>query len=201
MEKKSSRMTWLKVAGAVAAVALIAAPVAQAKTQAVKVKGTVNTKVKNVVKTADSNGQTIESAAVPDMGLLGAPGSAGAVAVRNYAGGGGFWGTGDCNSTSGGIDRPNSTTVPSDANNIITGVILTGTDAKLAVTAPDLLPLIGPKAVANFRTDATTPNAFIGLGNGLTVSPSELVFTCTGWTDADGEGDYVILGQGDHLGE
>ena len=82
-----------------------------------------------------------------------------------------------------------------DATTIITGIILTGTDAKVGVAAPDLDSLIGPGAVNEFRADENTPNVFIGLGNGLTVFPSELVFTCTGLNGGAGEGNYTLLGQ------
>lgn len=191
MESKTHRKTWLGVVAAIAAVALIGAPVAQAAIQKVKVTGKVN------VKIADTNGVAIESKSVPDLGLLGAPGTAGALAVRNYAGGGGLLGTGDCTATEDipAGDRNNSTTIAADATTIITGIIVTGTDAKVGVAAPDLDSLIGPGAVNEFRADENTPNVFVGLGNGLTVFPSELVFTCTGLNGGAGEGNYTLLGQ------
>lgn len=57
------------------------------------------------------------------------------------------------------------------------------------MAAPDLDQLIGPGPVVNFSTTAENPNEVVAFGNGLTVFPSELVFTCTG-----GSGNYVILG-------
>ena len=189
---RSTRKTWLIVVAGIAAIALIGAPVVQAATQSVRVKGTVT--VKGKVKIVDTNGQTISASPVADMGLLGAPGSNGAVDVRTYGGGGGFYGTGDCTADAT-TSRPNTTTVPAGADNVITGILISGTNAKVTVRAPDLEPTIGPFPVQNFRTNADTPNASIALGNGLSVFPSELVFTCTGWDGGDGSGDYVIIGQ------
>ncbi len=186
---RSTRKTWLVVVAGIAAIALIGAPVVQAAIQSVRVKGKV--------KIAGTNGQTISASPIGDMGVLGAPGSDGAVDVRTFGGGGGLLGTGDCtasvNPPAG--DRPNSTTVPAAPDTIITGIIVTGTDAKVAVTAPALNSLIGPGAINEFRADANTPNVFVGLGNGLTVSPAPLTFTCFGWAGGAGSGNYTILGQ------
>ncbi|MBK5229181.1 MAG: hypothetical protein JJE05_11840 [Actinobacteria bacterium] len=192
---RSTRKTWLIVVAGIAAIALIGAPVVQAATQSVRVKGTVT--VKGKVKIVDTNGQTISASPVADMGLLGARGSDGAVDVRTFGGGGGLLGTGDCTASVDppNGDRPNSTTVAAAADTIINGIIVTGTDAKVAVTAPDLNSIIGPGAINEFRADANTPNVFVGLGNGLTVSPAALIFTCFGWDGTDGSGNYTILGQ------
>ncbi len=188
---RSPKRAWLAIVAVVAAVALLGAPVVQAATQKVKVKGTVNVKIK------DSNGQTIESKNVPDLGLLAAPGTTGAIAVRNYAGGGGLLGTGDCTASedvpSG--DRANETTVAASSTRIITGIIVTGEDAAVSVSAPDLDALIGPGPVVTFMTEPGNQNLFVGLGNGLTVFPSELVFHCTGANGGNGSGNYVVLGQ------
>jgi hypothetical protein len=184
--KRGTRKTLAVVVAGVAAIALIGAPVVQAATQKVKVTGKV--------KIAASNGQTISASPVADMGLLSAPGSNGAVDVRTYGGGGGFYGTGDCTADAT-TSRPNTTTVEAGADNVITGILVTGTNARVSVRAPDLDSLIGPFPVQNFRTDATSPNFSVALGNGLSVFPSQLVFTCTGWDGGDGSGDYVIIGQ------
>ena len=188
---RSTRKTWLIVVAGIAAIALIGAPVVQAAVQNVRVKGKVN------VKIAGTNGETISASPVEDLGLLGARGSDGAVDVRTFGGGGGLLGTGDCTASVDppAGDRPNSTTVAAAADTIITGIIVTGTDAKVAVTAPALNSIIGPGAINEFRADANTPNVFVGLGNGLTVSPAPLIFTCLGWDGTDGSGNYTILGQ------
>src|SRR5688572_17235939 len=74
------RRTLISALGLVLVVAIVAAPVAQATHHAVKISGKV--------KIADTTGGTLESTPVPDMGLLLAPGSEGALAVRQFAGGG-----------------------------------------------------------------------------------------------------------------
>jgi hypothetical protein len=166
---------------------LIGAPVVQAAVRTVRVKG--------AVKIKDTNGLPVESEAIAQMGLLNAEGSAGAIAVRNFAGGTGFLGTGDC--TAANDPRPNVVTVDADKDTIITGIIVTGDDANVAVTAPDLAAVIGPAAINTFSTTPENPNIFVGLGTGLTVSPAKLVFTCTGDGGGDGSGNFTLLGQGD----
>jgi hypothetical protein len=178
--RRESRQTWFIAVIAIATLFIAGTPVVEAAVNATKIKGKV--------KVADSTGGTIDAKNVPDMGLLDAPGSNGALAVRNFAGGGGLLGTGDC--TEAADPRPNSVTVPANANTVITAIIVTGTAANVAVSAPDLDPLIGPGPVVTFQANESNPNVFVGLGNGLTVTPSELVFTCTG-----GSGNFVILGQ------
>ena len=152
---RSTRKTLVVVVAGIAAIALIGAPVVQAATQKVKVTGKV--------KIAASNGQNISASPVADMGLLSAPGSTGAVDVRTYGGGGGFYGTGDCTATAT-TSRPNTTTVEAGSDNVITGIIVTGTNAMLSVTAPDLDSLIGPCPVQNFRTDADQPELLRCIG-------------------------------------
>jgi hypothetical protein len=156
-------------------VMLVAPPVVQAATQAVKVKGKV--------KVADTDGDAIESKAIADMGLLAAEGSDGALAVRNFAGGGGFLGAADCTET----DADGLVNTVSVGNAIVTGIIMTGTDATWTVTSAaiggGLLPLL------NFRTTTDNPNEFVGLGNGLTLT-APLTFTCTGTN-----GNIAVLGQ------
>jgi hypothetical protein len=135
------------------------------------------------VKIVDSNGDAIESEVIPDMGLLQAEGSSGAIATRTFAGGGGFLGAGDCTETTAD-GRPNFIET---SNSIVTGILMTGTDATITVTSQAVgggqLPLI------KFRLTADNPNEFVGLGNGLTAT-APLRFTCAG-TDAD----FVLLGQ------
>jgi hypothetical protein len=154
-------------------VMLVAAPVVQAAVQAVKVKGKV--------KTADTSGSPIESEVIPPMGLLQAEGSGGAVAVRNFAGGGGFLGAADCTETTAD-GRPNFVEV---SGAIVTGIIMTGTDGTIGARSS----AVGPIDLLKFRVTGNNPNEFVGLGNGLTAT-APLTFTCTG-TDAE----FVVLGQ------
>ena len=178
--RRDMRQTWVIAIVAIAVLFVAGMPAVQAAVQKVKVQGKV--------KVSDSGGGNVDAKTVPPMGLLDAPGSNGAVAVRNFAGGGGLLGTGDC--TPEADPRPNTVSIPANRNTIITAIIVTGTAADVAVAAPDLDPLIGPGPVVTFSANATNPNVFVGLGNGLTVFPSRLVFTCTG-----GAGNFVVLGQ------
>jgi hypothetical protein len=187
--RRESRRTWALALTLLVAIFIAGAPVVQAAVQAVRVTNTPNVKIK------DTGNGRINSQAVPDMGALDAPGSTGAVDVRTFAGGTGFLGTGDCDLNDAPPDRPNEVTIAPSAQRIITGIIVTGDDANVAVTAPELTPLIGPGPVANLRSTTTAPNAFIGLGNGLTVTPSSLKFECTAVGGGAGSGDFVILGQ------
>lgn len=192
---RDKRRSFLGAIAVAAVVMLIGAPVVQAAVQTVRVKGAVQVKP---VKVKGTNNVPIESEVVAPLGLLQAEGSAGALAVRNFAGGGGFLGTGDCTEAAGTATdpRPNTVTVAAGANTIITGIIITGEDANVAVSAPDLANVIGPGPVNTFSTTRENPNLFIGLGNGLTVSPAKLVFTCTGdGGTGDGSGNFTILGQ------
>ena len=187
---RDKRRSFLGAIAVASVVMLIGAPVVQAAVQNVRVKG--------AVKVKGTNNVPIESEAIAPLGLLQAEGSAGSLAVRNFAGGGGFLGTGDCTAAAGTAadPRPNTVTVAAGANTIITGIIVTGEDANVSVSAPDLANVIGPGAVNTFSTTRENPNLFIGLGNGLTVSPAKLVFTCTGdGGTGDGSGNFTILGQ------
>lgn len=185
---RDKRQGWMAAIALSLVATFVAQPAIAAAVQAVKVQGKV--------KVADTDGDSIESETIDSLGLLGAEGAPeGAIKTQMFAGGTGLLGTGDCDTNAPPTDRPNTVTVPAAEDTIITGIIITGTDAKVTVTAPDLDPIIGPFPVANFRADANTPNVFVGLGTGLTVSPSELVFTCTGLAGGGGEGDFVILGQ------
>jgi hypothetical protein len=179
----SRREKFKALAGALALaciVVVLGPPAVQAATQAVKVKGNV--------KIVGTDGTPIESEVIPPMGLLQAEGSDGALAVRTFAGGGGFLDAGDCTATTeDGL--PNEVDI---SNSIITGIILTGTDGKIAVTSAAIgggtLPLV------DFRVNEANPNEFVGLGNGLTLT-APLTFSCTGEGGGDGDANFVLLGQ------
>ncbi|HET7481247.1 MAG TPA: hypothetical protein VFK89_00165 [Actinomycetota bacterium] len=150
-------------------VSMVAAPVVSAAVQAVKVKN-------------------IDTKAIP--------GGAGqnqlsnnAVAVRTLAGGGGLINNGDCDgdNTDG---RLSTKTVAANPNTVITALILSGPDVTLGVSAPALTSVTGPGNVLELQTTTQNPTATLALGNGLQLTPSELVFSCTG-----GDGNWVILGQ------
>ena len=178
---REKRRSFFGAIAVAAAVMLIGAPVVQAAVQTVKVQG--------AVKVKDTNGLPIESEKVDPMGVLSAEGSAGAIAVRNFAGGTGFLGTGDCNGNDAD-SRESSVVVPAGEDQIITGIIITGAGTTVEVSAPELEPAIGPGAVNTFVATPENPNVFVGLGTGLTVSPAQLVFECVA-----GTGNFTILGQ------
>lgn len=170
---REKRATFAKVVIACLMAFLLAPPIAQAAAQ--QIKGTVKIK--------DSGGGAIDSKAVPAMGLFGAQGSSGALAVRNFAGGGGFLGAADCTETT----EDGLTNSVSIVNSIVTGMIFTGTDGTFTVTSDAIgggaLPLL------RFRVTADHPNEFVGLGNGLTLTDA-LTITCTGTN-----GNVAVLGQ------
>lgn len=170
---KEKRSTFVKVLVACLMAAVLAPPLAQAAV----------TTIKGTVKVKDSGGGRINSSAVADMGLFGAEGSTGAIDVRNFAGGGGFLGAADCTETQadGLLNRV------SVQNAIVTGILITGTDATFTVTSDavgaGVLPLL------NFTVSNQNPSFVAALPTGLTLTDA-LTFTCTGT-----KGNIVLLGQ------
>ena len=177
-ERRSAFVTALVLAFALS---VFAAPVVEAAAQ--RIKGTVTAKIK------DTTGDPTDSKDIGTLGLFQAAGSNGALAVRNFAGGGGFLGAGDCDPAS---QLPNQVVV--NAPDIVTGIIVTGDNAAVAVSSEQVDTLFGVPdgadfPVANITTTAQNPTQFLGLGNGLTAT-SPIKFNC-----ADGEGNFVVLGQ------
>ena len=172
---REKRSTFVKVVVGCLMAFIIAPPLAQAATQAVKVT--------NAVKVKDSTGDAIESEAVDPMGLFGAEGSSGALAVRTFGGGGGFLGAADCTETT----ADGLTNTVSVTDSIVTGIILTGTDATFTMTSDAVGAGVLP--LTRFRVSTDNPNEFVGLGNGLTLTDA-LTLTCSGTN-----GNAVLLGQ------
>jgi hypothetical protein len=171
---REKRSTFVKVLVACLIAAVLAPPLAQAAV----------TRIKGTVKIKDSAGDRIDSKAVPAMGLFGAAGSNGAVATRVFAGGGGFLGAADCTEAlTDGL--PNTVSVE---NSIVTGILITGTNATYTVTSEAIgsgqLPLL------NFTVSASNPSIAAALPTGLTLTDA-LTFTCT----AGDNGNVVLLGQ------
>lgn len=182
---REKRQTFLTAMAIALAVFIIGAPVVEAAISRVKLAGgTATAKVK------DSNGSSVESAAIDPMGLTDAPGSTGAVAVRNFAGGGGLLGAGDCTASTEPAQGPLPNTVTLGGGNIVTGIIITGTGTVRITT-----DALGPIPLANFTVNAENPNEFVGLGNGLTTT------TPLHFTGIDGTAcNFVIIGQGPGVG-
>jgi hypothetical protein len=171
---REKRSTFVKVLVACLMAAVLAPPLAQAAV----------TTIKGTVKVKDSAGDAIDSKPVPAMGLFGAAGTNGAVAVRNFAGGGGFLGAADCTAAlTDGL--PNTVTVD---NSIVTAILITGTNATYTVTSEAIgagqLPLL------NFTVSAGNPSITASLPTGLTLTDA-LTFTCS----AGDNGNIVLLGQ------
>lgn len=177
----SRRETFFAVIAAIAVFALLAPTAVQAATSSVRVKGTV--------KIASTDGVEIESEAIGPMGILQAEGSDGAIAVRNYAGGGGFLGAADCSAETELSGLPNFVET---SNTIVTGVLITGTNGTVTVTSDavggGVLPLL------NWTVSADNPNFVATFGTGLTTT-APLTFTCTDGAGGDGSANVVILGQ------
>lgn len=171
---REKRSTFVKVLVACLMAAVLAPPLAHAAV----------TTVKGTVKIKDSGGGAIDAKAVPDMGLFEAEGSTGALAVRTFGGGGGFLGAADCTeSLTDGL--PNTVSI---SNAIVTGIIITGTNATYTATSAAIgggaLPLL------NFTVSNSDTSEFVGLGNGLSLTDA-LTFTCT----AGNAGNIVVIGQ------
>ena len=182
--RREKRQSFAVAIALAVAVSLLAAPAVQAAIQRVKLAGgTATAKVK------DTAGGAIDSKSVPPMGLFDAEGSNGAIAVRNFAGGGGFLGALDCGTDP---NEPQDEFFAVQPGSIVTGIILGGTDAKATIftdaIAGGALPLL------RLRANAAHPNEFVGLGNGLTLT-DVLTVRCSGESNANGEGQVIILGQ------
>jgi hypothetical protein len=170
-------------------VGILAPPAVQAAAKGIVVKN-----VKKPVKLADTTGDPLESQAIPPMGSTQSPGSAGALAVRTFAGGGALLGAAACAPAS------NQLTIQPGETKKVTAIIITGRGSQgviLDVQAPGLPGVPPGYKFLEFRAGDSNPNVFIGLGNGLTVHPAPLQFTCNnqGTFPADGSGQFVVLGQ------
>jgi hypothetical protein len=178
VSRRDKRRTFLSAVALAAIVAVLMPPVVQAAVEKVKIQGTV--------KTADTDGSAIESEEVPDMGLLLAEGSSGAVAVRNFAGGGGLLGAGDCTASTDPGQGPLANVVEV-TDSVVTAILMTGV-GKVRVTSSAIGGGLVPLLV--FETSNNEPNMTFGLGNGLTVT-TPLTFTGVDGTSCQ----FVILGQ------
>lgn len=202
--RREKRQTLAAALGIALAVMVLAPPIVEAAAQ--KIKGTVTvSKVKDPVKVG--NGSAIQSRKLGNVGAI--PNEQGqfpakALSVATTAGGGGFFGAGECSNNSAPAppadpDGPNTVTVPAtgpgNPPNIVTGVVISSpssTPVAVTVAAPDLPGASGP--IIALRNSAEKPTEFIGFGNGLTVSPSQLVFQCPAGSPVSGA-SFVVLGQ------
>ena len=162
--RKSVTKTAWTVVAVLGAVIVLSAPLVQAATQKVKVV--------KPVRVTDSDGTTIESEAIGAMGLFAAPGSDGALATRNYPGGGGILAAGDCTASTEPAQGPLPNTADVSEGKIITGVLMTGVGTLRMTTAA-----LGPIPLANMTVNNQNPNEVVTLGTGLSTTRT---FTFTG---------------------
>jgi hypothetical protein len=157
--RNSVRRTAWTIVAVLAAVVVLSAPIVQAATQKVNVV--------KPVKVTDSDGSTIESEAIPPMGLFQAPGSDGAIATRNYPGGGGVLGAGDCTASTDPAAGPLPNVVTIEGGHIVTGVLVTGTGVVRTTAAA-----IGNNQVplANITVNQQNPTEAVTLGTGLSTT-------------------------------
>ncbi|HEX2294492.1 MAG TPA: hypothetical protein VHN37_04205 [Actinomycetota bacterium] len=186
VSRREKRQTFFAALAIGLVVFMVGAPVVEAQINRVRLAGgTATAKIK------DSTGGAVDSERIPDMGLTDAAGSSGAIAVRNFAGGGGLLGAGDCTASTEPAQGPLPNTVTLDGGHVVTGIIITGTGTVRITT-----DALGPIPLANLTVNAENPNEFVGLGNGLTVT------TPLHFTGVDGTAcNFVILGQGPGAGQ
>jgi hypothetical protein len=182
VSRREKRQTFLIAVVLAVAVFLLAAPAVEAAIRKVKLAGGSAT-----AKVKDSDGDAIQAEDIGQMGLNLAPGAVGTLGVRTFAGGGGVLGFGDCDDIDAeGVTRV--ATVAPGADVRITGLYLTGTDATVSMTMPDVF---GPNELLRFRATADNPVVSVISAHGRSVTPASIVFTCAG-TD----GEFVVVGQG-----
>lgn len=178
----------------VAALAVLVGLVAPAGVQAAKKSSKVT--IKNpflITRVQDSTGDVTESEAIPPMGSTAVPGSDGALAVRSYAGGGGFIGAIDCDTAS---PPAASITIATDAtaNEVVTGLLASnasGTTANFTVSAGGPLAALGTLLSINVPADGFES---VDLSTGLTVHCCSVTIACT-TTGAGLGGDLIVLGR------
>ena len=199
-----ARSRFAGVMGIILLFAVLAPPVVNAAIQRVRVANRVavegRVRVTNnqvVVRTgdealniADSTGDSVEAQGVGTMGEFDAPGSAGALAVRNFAGGGGVLGAGDCTASTG---RPNVILLDGV---IVTAVMVTGTNGRvtLASNQTTVDPTVFDSILA-LRVDSVSHNESMEFGNGMTIPGALRLTGSASGGSGDGDCQYVVLGQ------
>jgi hypothetical protein len=195
--RREKRQVFVAAMGIALAVMVLAPPIVQAaaqKVNIVKSKPLVVKKVNDPVSIA--NGAAVQSRNLGAFGELSNQQGqfpTKAISVATTAGGGGFHGAAGCSNVAADNTVTVEATEPGSPPNIVTGIMMSSPSATpmtVTVTAPDVQP--GP--IIALRNSAEKPTEFIGLGNGLTVSPSDLVFQCPAGAPVAGA-SFVILGQ------
>lgn len=166
----------------VALLALGGPAVEAARQKVVLAGGSTTAKIK------DSNGTAIESLRIPKSGLFKASGSGGAIAVREFAGGAGLLGAGDCTASTEPAQGPLPNVIDLGGRAIITGVLVTGTGT-VRMTSSGIGS--GQVPLANIVVNAQHPNEFLSLEGGFRLS------TPVRFTGVDGTAcNFVVFGLG-----
>lgn len=202
-ESGRARRRFAALMGTILLAAILAPPVVSAAIQRVTVANRVavqgRVRVTNsrlsvrsgeALRIADSSGDAVDAQGIGSMGLFDAPGSGGALAVRNFAGGGGVLGVGDCTASGG---PPNLVLLDGV---IVTAVMVTGVNGRVTLSSNQTTvdPTVFESLLA-LRVDSVSHNESMEFGNGMTVSGAlRLTGTASGGS-GDGDCQFVVLGQ------
>ena len=182
MDEHRDRQLLFSVVVLAVAVFISAAPVVEAAISKVKLAGGQAT-----AKIKSTDGGVIGSKPVGPLGIFEGRGSPGAVDVRNFPGGVGILGAGDCTASTDPAQGPLPNLVTITAGNVISDLIVTGTGT-VRVTSPAIGGGVVP--LANFTVNAQSPNAVVPLGSGLKASNTTITFTGIDGTACN----FLILG-------
>ena len=179
---RGDRQLFFSVVALAVAVFISGAPVVEAAVQKVELAGGQAT-----AKIKSTDGGVIESKPVGGLGLFDGQGSPGALDVRNFPGGVGILGAGDCTASTepGQGPLPNVLTIPQ--GRVITDLIVTGTGTVRVTSAA-----IGSGTVplANFVVNAEAPNTAVSFASGLKASQTTITFTGIDGTACN----FLVLG-------
>jgi hypothetical protein len=180
LDGRRDRQLFFSTAALAVAVFISGAPVVEAAIDKVELAGGQAT-----AKIKSTDGGAIESKPVGRLGIFEGQGSPGALDVRNFPGGVGILGAGDCTASTEPAQGPLPNFVDITAGNVITDVIVTGTGT-VRVTAAET----GPVPLANFTVNADAPNAVVPFTSGLKASKTTITFTGVDGTACN----FLILG-------
>jgi hypothetical protein len=205
--RREKRQVFLAAIGIAVAVMVLAPPIVQAAAQKVNIVKSKPLVVKKVNEpVAVSNGQARQLGAMGAIPNVQGQFPTKAMAVATTAGGGGFWGVGVCGAPtedSEQLDEPDDNRVivpasqPGNPPNVVTAVLLgevvTAAPPALVTVKAPTLPT-GNNAITGIENSNEEPTKVVTFGNGLTVSPSRLVFECGPESGPTGA-TFVVLGQ------
>ncbi|MDQ3956457.1 MAG: hypothetical protein M3285_13010 [Actinomycetota bacterium] len=182
MNERRDGQLFCSVVALAVAVFISGAPVVEAAVSKVRLAGGQAT-----AKIKSTDGGVIESKPVGRLGVFEGKGSPGAVDVRDFPGGVGILGAGDCTASTEPAQGPLANVVAISPGNVISDLIVTGTGTIRVTSAA-----IGGGAIplANFVVNAESPNAVVPFANGLKASKTTITFTGIDGTACN----FLILG-------